>query len=71
MFTVEIKINGFMISHIYGHNESQQNKAGETRYTFEYYEIESRKLQTGEVWHKREDGIDKLIGKILSARKYD
>ena len=65
MFTVEIKINGSLIGHIYGHNEGIE-ESGDTKYTFEYYRPDSRKLINGNVLFKREDGIEKLISKILS-----
>jgi len=65
MFTLEIKINGTMVGHIYGHNESAKNCNGETRYYFEYCKPETRKIYHGDIFHKREDGIEKLISKIL------
>lgn len=30
MFTFEIRINGSLIGHIYGHNESRRDAAGRT-----------------------------------------
>jgi hypothetical protein len=63
MFTVEIRINGSLIGHIYGHNEGENN--GITKYSYEYYRPDSNKLVCGETFHKREAGIEKLIELIL------
>ena len=62
-FTVEIKINGSMIAHIYGRNIAPV-PGGKTRY--EYYQVENRKVKNGCVVHKRELGIVPLINSILS-----
>ena len=57
-----------MIGHIYGRNEELYPEGkGETIYAWEYYRPESRKLQSGTVLHKTEDGIESLICKILEA----
>jgi len=64
MFTVEIKINGSLIGHIYGHNEGV-DKNNNTEYTYEYYRPESRKLVNGKILFRREDGIENLICSIL------
>ena len=69
MFTVEIKINGSMIIHIYGHNESETDSSGRDKYSFEYYEVETKKIQSGTIYHNRGDGICKLIELILTAKK--
>ena len=68
MFTVEIRINGTLISHIHGHNEMEVVD-GKDRYSFEHYAVESRKVKRGEVWHDRNDGIDALVAKILGHTK--
>ena len=67
MFTFEIRINGSLIAHIYGHNEGSTPKGD--RYRYEYYETESRKLVTGEVTHRRERGIRPLVAAILNDIK--
>ena len=64
MFTFEIKINGALIGHIYGHNEGSTPRGD--RYTYEYYEVEKRKVVNGEVIHRRELGIRPLLIAILS-----
>lgn len=68
MFTVEVRINGSLISHIYGHNEgpSPTGKFQEDVYTYELYEVESRNVRNGQVTHYRPNGINALIGMILS-----
>lgn len=65
MFTVEIRINGSMISHIYGRNVSESQTSGKHVYDFEYYQPETRKIQKGQVEHNRSDGINSLISSIL------
>lgn len=65
MFTVEIRINGTLISHIYGRNIAPLPN-GKSRYEYEYYEAESRKVQTGTVEHRREDGLRSLVTEILN-----
>ena len=65
MFTVEIKINGSLISHIYGHNEGDLLD-GTSLYRYEYYETETRKVRNGKVAHKRNAGIRELINTILT-----
>lgn len=67
MFSVEIKINGSMIAHIYGHNTMKFNDSGETIYDYELYEVNSKKgLREGFVAHKRGEGIFELIKKICA-----
>jgi hypothetical protein len=68
MFSVEIKINGAMIIHIYGHNKGS-NGAGKTLYDYEVYEVASRALAKGEVAHERSAGIAPLLVKILKDYK--
>lgn len=67
MFSVEIRINGSMIAHIYGHNTSTFNSDGDTLYNYELYEVNGKTgLKSGFVAHKRSDGIFELIKKICS-----
>ena len=65
MFTIEIKINGAMIGHIYGRNVKDMGN-GQNEYDYEYYEPEQRNLKKGTVSHARSDGIRKLVNKILT-----
>jgi len=65
MFTAEIKINGTLIGHVYGRN-LDETKNGRDHYTFEYYAPENPgDVVTGKVWHKYDDGMRKLLIKIL------
>lgn len=66
MFTFEIRINGALIGHIYGHNEDRITPQGEDTYRYEYYETESRRIANGGGTHKRSEGIRKLVAKILT-----
>jgi len=68
MFTIEIKINGVMIGHIYGVNIGGKEH-GKNSYSYEYYKPESREVNKGLVRHAREDGIEKLIALILEDAK--
>ncbi len=65
MFEVDLKINGRMIGHIYGHNEGEQS-CGDTLYRYEYYRPESREIKCGTVMHERSTGIEKLVASILN-----
>lgn len=66
MFTVEIKVNGLLVSHIYGRNTARIAGDGdEFKYDYEYYEVNSRDIISGSVNHKRSKGIRKLITVIL------
>ena len=65
MFTVEIKINGSLINHIYGHNEGPAPVGLGDQYRYELYEVEKRDVKNGRVTHKRSDGINKLVAAIL------
>ena len=67
MFTIEIKINGSLVGHIYGHNEGHINAKGETLYRYEYYEVETRRVRPGTVRHVRKGGIRSLVVAILSS----
>ncbi len=64
MFTVEIKINGSMIGHVYGRNVGDTPKG--SQYDYEYYDVENRKIVGGKILHKRERGIKALIASILA-----
>lgn len=64
MFTIEIRINGSQIGHIYGHNTGPKND-GNCKYEYEYYETETGKVVSGNVAHSQDDKIRRLIVKIL------
>ena len=64
MMTVEIKINGCLIGHIYAVNEGYVN--GKYRYRFDYYDVGKAELKKGNrVLHKRDDGALVLTKKII------
>ena len=65
MFTVEIRINGSMIGHIYGRNVGEVGK-GKHEYHYEYYEPENRTVVKNTVVHDRKKSIRKLITTILN-----
>jgi len=67
MFTVEIRINGNLISHIYGHNEEIDNLKNDLyKYSYRFYNAETGKLISGNINHKRDSGINKLVTLILN-----
>lgn len=69
MFSTEIRVNGSLLAHIYGRNtcacRGLRVEEHKCTYDYEYYEVESRTLQTGEVKHDRKEPIRKLITLIL------
>jgi hypothetical protein len=70
MFTVEIKINGALIAHIYGRNiTSSDHPAAKDLYQYEYYQTETHKVQNGKVAHARDAGIIPLVSLILKDVK--
>jgi len=81
MFSVEIKINGSMIAHIYGRNlgpaedhpvpieltDRERNSGDAYLYKYEYYTPENRGIREGKVVHVRDDGIEPLLRDILAS----
>lgn len=68
MFSAEIKINGTLISHIYGHREGIEHYnpvTDENSYVYNYYEVGEDKLISGRLTHKYSGGIHKLVRLIL------
>ena len=72
MFTVELKINGSLIGHVYGHNEGLveqphdfSNSNPKSKYKYAYYGVENQKLINGKITHSRDDGLERLISSIL------
>lgn len=67
MITVEIKINGMLIGHILAVNEAPIDiDTGRFVYRWEYYQPDkSKTLLHGVCVHRREDGCEKLLRKIL------
>lgn len=63
MFSAEIKINGIMIAHIYGHNTSELID-GQCKYKYEVYRP-NKAFVKGDVLHKRSDDILQLLKKII------
>jgi hypothetical protein len=64
MFTVEIRINGTQIGHIYGQNMSVEGVEN-CEYNYEYYETGTGNIVSGTVHHNLKDKIRILITKIL------
>lgn len=66
MFSVEIRINGTLISNINCKNVTDPNTdSDENLYLYECYTYE-KDIIKNVVAHVKSDGIHKLVGKILS-----
>ena len=64
MFTVEIKVNGNLIAHVYGRRLGAVEKRNV--YEFEYYKVgDEPAITKGAVTRNYEDGMGKLLMKIL------
>lgn len=71
MFTVEIRVNGTLISHLCGHNEGH-DKGDWWNYSYQFYTLDKdkEKPKTGTVKHRRgKDSMNVLVGKILKDLK--
>ena len=73
MFTVEIRINGSLLIHVYGHNAhvygnntGRRDVDGLSLYNYVICRTESGKIASGVVEHRHNDGIEALIVKIMA-----
>lgn len=69
MFTVEIRINGSLVSHIYGVNVTHECAVNDSKgdcYECQVYDVEKRASRDVSVRHHRRDGINALVAKILN-----
>ena len=64
MMTVEIRINGSMIAHIYARNAGCNN-GDMDKYIYEYYRPETNKVVNGIVNYKRDNGACGLTLAIM------
>ena len=73
MFTIEIKINGAMVGHVYGRNVGQVfPTTKECLYTIEYYKPDlgpEQRILKMEVSHNPDDGIEALLQAIINRVK--
>lgn len=68
MLTVEIKVNGALIGLAYARNVAWGDLLDTSTYKWQYYRPEgSPNLLVGEVEHKRDDGAEALVRKILET----
>jgi hypothetical protein len=65
VFSLEIRVNAALVGYVYARNLAREVRPGEYLYKYEYYRPESGQVETGEITHKREDGIETLAYKIL------
>jgi len=65
MFSAELKINGQLIGCLYGRNLGERAN-GEYRYEYQYYRL-GEDLMSGYIHYKRNDGLECLVGRILSG----
>ena len=68
MISSDIRINGALIAHVHAKNISNATGRGMARYAWTYHDIESGKVEHGEVIHIRADGAAFLIAEILLDR---
>lgn len=74
MFTVEVRVNGVMVAHVYGVNTGEAD--GDRHiYRYELYEtgnaLNGISVRSGTVRHRRQDGILALVRGILSPSQPD
>jgi tRNA(Glu) U13 pseudouridine synthase TruD len=63
MFEVDIKVNGCMVSHIYGHNMTGGDNPN---YYYELHRFGSNgDVTVGKLKHKSKEGIEKLVYLVL------
>jgi hypothetical protein len=70
MISMDMKVNGVLIGHIYCHNEGSihmDNVLDLCQYYWEYHKIGERKskIQRGCVSHRRKEGALKLFSLII------
>ncbi len=65
MFTVEIKFNGLLAGHLYGHRTGEEPKKGKHEYECHYYSLELQKVVKIKVRHDMKKGSRSLIAHIL------
>jgi len=68
MITIEIRINGALIGHIYAVN-LRGAPDGLCEYRYEYYEPDRGSLVTGKIKHQRPEGALALVAKLARAAK--
>lgn len=67
MFTIETRINGALIDVIYGHNDGPVAMGDTCTYRIHRHEIETGKVESFEVEHKRSDGMRALVQNIQAT----
>ncbi len=65
MFSVEIKINGALISHLYGRNTGETLVPNVSKYDWHLYNAETGVVEAGITIHHRSSGLDQLVWQIL------
>lgn len=63
--SVEFKINGNLVGHIYYHNEEYVNES-DCLYSYEYHSWPNGSRIQGEVIHTRSHGLEVLIKALIS-----
>ena len=73
MFSADLKINGMLIGHLYGHNTGLDPKSppGVYRYYIEYHSIGGAKegftVTSDYIAHVRKEGLERLVIKSLEV----
>jgi len=68
MFTIEVRVNGTLISHVCGRNTGTVPDKGDS-YAYELYSPETQEVIRGTTCHHRSDGLNALAGKILTKHR--
>lgn len=66
MLSAELKVNGVLVAHLYGHNKGFTDPDGNYVYFWELYEVGKSKVSSGTLTHSRPDGLIVLVQKMLS-----
>lgn len=65
MFTAELKVNGVLVSVLYGHRSSESIKGSPARYECTLHRLGRLEVRAAEVDHFPELGLDALVSKAL------
>jgi hypothetical protein len=69
MFSLVLSVNGVEIAELKGKNLGVRDEAGLTEYSFRYRRFAkvgySPLAASGTLWHRREEGLERLVARIL------
>ena len=65
MFSVDIKINGELITHLHGRNTGDTIVPNVSKYDWHLYNAQTGVVESGIIIHHRSQGLDALVYQIL------